>query len=49
MALVTESQQKKTGMRGEDLLQPVQFFRPSLSGVYGWVNSTIFGGGQLVK
>ena len=35
-----------TGRRGENLSRLVQFFLPSLTGVYGWVTSTIFGGGQ---
>ena len=40
---------KKNRKEGEDLSRPVQFFLPSLPGVYGWVTSTIFGGGQSVK
>ena len=36
---------KKQEGGGEDLSRPVQFFLPSLPGVYGWVTSiTIFGG-----
>ena len=37
---------KKQEGGGEDLSRPVQFFLPNLSGVYGWVSSTIFGGGH---
>ena len=48
MALGTHSQQKNR-KEGEDLSRPVQFFLPSLPGVYEWVTSTIFGGGQSVK
>ena len=47
MALGTHSQQKKQGGGGEDLSRPVQFSLPSLPGEYGWVTSTIFGGGQI--
>ena len=41
--------QQKNRKEGEDLSRPVQFFLSSLPGVYGWVTSTIFGGGQSVK
>ena len=40
---------KKQEGGGGGFVHSGSIFLPSLSGVYGWVSSTIFGGGQAVK
>ena len=48
MALVNHPQQRTTGSRGGFVLAR-SIFLSSASLVYGWVNGTIFGGGQSVN